>query len=90
MERIDPEAISIAAASLSLADQPDRVAAIQVPTLVLVGDQDTVTPPALSQQLSDAIPGARLHILAGAGHLANIERPADFNRLLEELIGPLG
>jgi len=31
-----------------------------------------------------------LHVLAGAGHLANIERPADFNRLIEEFVAPLG
>jgi pimeloyl-ACP methyl ester carboxylesterase len=31
-----------------------------------------------------------LHILAGAGHLANLERPADFNRLVEEFVAPLG
>ena len=86
MARIDPEAFRIGAAAVWLADQRDRAAAIRVPTLVLVGDQDTVTPPALSQELAALVPGAELHAMAGAGHLANIERPADFNRLVEEFI----
>ena len=90
MARIDPDAFRIAAEAVWLADQRERVAAIQVPTLVLVGDQDTVTPPDLSRELADATPGAEFHILPGAGHLANIERPADFNRLVEEFITPLG
>ena len=90
MARIAPEAFRIGAEAVWLADQRDRVAAIEVPVLVLVGDQDTITPPELSQQLASAIPGAALHILAGAGHLANIERPADFNRLVEGFVAPLG
>src|SRR5688572_5112157 len=90
MARIDPEAFRIGAEAVWLADQRDRVAAIRVPTLVLVGGEDTVTPPELSQQLADTIAGAELHILAGAGHLANVERPNDFNRLVEEFLAPLG
>ncbi len=90
MARIDPEAFRNGAEAVWLADQRERVAAIAVPTLILVGDQDTVTPPELSRDLAESIPGAELHILAGAGHLANIERPVDFNRLVEEFVAPLG
>jgi 3-oxoadipate enol-lactonase len=86
MARIDPAAFRIGAEAVWLADQRDRAAAIAVPTLVLVGAEDTVTPPELSQQLADLIPGAALQMLAGAGHLSNIERPADFNRLVEEFL----
>ena len=86
MARIDPEAFRIGAEAVWLADQRDRVAAIKVPTLVLVGDQDTVTPPELSRELAGAIPGAELHILAGAGHLSNIERPGDFNDAVDQFI----
>ena len=89
MASIDPEAFRIGAEGVWLADQRDRVAKIAVPTLVLVGAEDTVTPPELSRELAEAIPGAELHILPGAGHLANIERPADFNRLVEEFIAAL-
>ena len=87
MARIDPEAFRIGAKAVWLADQRTRVAAIAVPTLVLVGDQDTVTPPDLSQELAGAIDGAELHVLAGAGHLSNVERPGDFNSAVEAFIG---
>ena len=87
MAHIDSEAFCIGAEAVWLADQGERVAAIRVPTLVLVGDQDTITPPELSQQLADAIPGAEMKVLAGAGHLANIERPGDFNDSIEAFIG---
>ncbi len=86
MARIDPQAFRVGAEAVWLADQRDRVAAIAVPTLVLVGDQDTVTPPELSHQLADAIPGAELVTLAGAGHLSNIERPVDFNTAVQVFI----
>ena len=86
MARIDPEAFRIGAEAVWLADQRDRAAAIKVPTLVLGGAEDTVTPPELSQQLADLIPGANLLVLAGAGHLANLERPGDFNTAVETFI----
>ena len=86
MARIDPEGFRSGAEAVWLADQRDRVAAIGVPTLVLVGAEDTVTPPELSQELADAIPGAELHILAGAAHLSNIERPGDFNAAIQVFI----
>ncbi|MBA2467526.1 MAG: alpha/beta fold hydrolase [Sphingomonas sp.] len=86
MAAIDPQAFRIGAEAVWLADQRDRVAAIDVPTLVLVGAEDTVTPPELSQALADAIPGAELHVLAGAAHLSNIERPGDFNTAVEVFI----
>ena len=62
MARIDPAAYRIGAEAVWLADQRERVAKIRVPTLVLCGDQDKVTPPALSRELAQLIPGARLQI----------------------------
>jgi 3-oxoadipate enol-lactonase len=86
MARIDPAAFRIGAEAVWLADQRDRVARIHVPVLVIVGDADTVTPPELSEHLADAIPNARLEVIAGAGHLTNIEQPAAFNGLVESFI----
>ena len=86
MARIDPDAFRIGCEAVWLADQRDRVAKIAIPTLVLVGDQDTVTPPDLSRELAASIAGAELHILAGAGHLANIERPGDFNAIVDAFL----
>ena len=86
MRRIDPDAFRIGAEAVWLADQRDRAQAIAVPTLVLVGGDDSVTPPRLSRDLADMIAGAELHSLAGAGHLSNIERPSDFNEVVESFI----
>jgi len=63
------------------------VKAVQVPTLVLVGEQDAGTPPAMARDLAAAIPGARLEIIPGAAHLSNIEQADIFNRLLLDFLG---
>ena len=86
MARIDPGAYRIAAEAVWLADQRDRAASIGVPTLVLCGAEDRVTPPALSEELARMVPGARLELIPGAGHLSNLERPAHFNRLVGDFI----
>jgi 3-oxoadipate enol-lactonase len=62
----------------------DELAAIQAPTLVLAGSEDPATPPEQAEAIRRRIPGARLSILPGAGHLANLEQPDAFNRLLLE------
>jgi 3-oxoadipate enol-lactonase len=59
---------------------------INVPTLVLVGEEDIVTPPELSDFLAQHIPGASLVKIAGAGHLTNLEKPAEFNTVLEAFL----
>ena len=55
MGRIDPAAYRVGAAAVWLADQRDRVAAIDVPTLVLVGEEDAITPPALSHAIAGMV-----------------------------------
>lgn len=59
---------------------------IDVPTLIIVGDEDKVLPPAESQVLADAIPGAVLVTIEHAGHLSNIESPDRFNAILGEFL----
>jgi 3-oxoadipate enol-lactonase len=86
MSRIDPAAFRIGVEAVWLADQRDRLGEIHVPTLVIVGDQDPVTPPALSHELVSMISGAELQIIAGAGHLTNIEMPDRFNAIVETFI----
>lgn len=71
-----------AAESMAQTDHSGRLADIAVPTQVLVGAQDRVTGPAESERLADGIPGARLHVIPDAGHAANQENPAEFNRLV--------
>jgi pimeloyl-ACP methyl ester carboxylesterase len=53
---------------------------IRVPTLVLVGSRDIVTPPATAEELVAGIAGARLATISGAGHMSNLERPDLFNQ----------
>ena len=67
MAAIDPAAYRIGAAAVWLADQRDRAAAIDVPTLILVGEEDGITPPALSEELAELIAGSRLVRIAMRG-----------------------
>jgi pimeloyl-ACP methyl ester carboxylesterase len=55
---------------------------IAVPTLVAVGAEDAVTPPALAREMAEAIPGADLHVFGACGHLPSLERPAATSALL--------
>jgi pimeloyl-ACP methyl ester carboxylesterase len=67
-------------------DARPLLGAIRCPTLVLVGDGDELTPPALSQELADGIAGARLVVVSDCGHLSTLERPEAVNRALAEWI----
>ena len=59
---------------------------IRVPVLVMVGDQDQATPPAMAQKLAEGIPGAQHHVIASAAHQASVEQPDAFNARLEQFL----
>jgi 3-oxoadipate enol-lactonase len=82
MSRIDPAAYRIGAAAVWLADQAERADAIRVPTLVVCGAEDRITPPALSTSLTRMIAGAHYDAIEGVGHLGNLERPDAFNTVV--------
>ncbi len=63
--------------------RPD-LAAIRCPTLVLVGEDDELTPPDRSAEIADGIPGATLVNIPGAGHLSTLERPIEVTQALVE------
>ena len=86
MARIDPAAYRIGAEAVWLADQCERAAAIRVPTLIVCGTEDQVTPPPLSAQLANLIPGARFPVIGRAGHLSNLEQPGTFNALVANFL----
>lgn len=86
MARIDPEAYRLGARAVWLADQRERAALIEAPTLIICGDEDAITPPALSEELASLIPNARLEIVESASHLANLDRAAEFNRLIDDFL----
>src|SRR5437763_16510138 len=90
MSRIDPAAYRIGAEAVWLADQADRAGAIRIPTLVICGEEDAITPTALSQELEALIQGARTEIIACAGHLTNLEKPEEFNAAVDQFIQPIG
>jgi pimeloyl-ACP methyl ester carboxylesterase len=76
---------AIAGALRALMTRPDStplLRSIRCPTLVLVGAEDTITPPELSEQMHRAIPGSRLVTIEKAGHLSSLEQPAAFNSAL--------
>ncbi|HEX6184331.1 MAG TPA: alpha/beta fold hydrolase [Pyrinomonadaceae bacterium] len=70
-------------------DQTDLLASIDVPTLILVGGEDPITPPSDAEAMAEKIKGARLVRIEGAAHLSNVERPEEFKRALTEFVGGL-
>lgn len=80
---------AIVAALQALRDRPDArpgLGAVRVPTLVVVGSEDTLTPPAMAQTLAAGMAGAQLVTIAGAGHLSNLEQPAAFNEAVRSFL----
>lgn len=73
----------------ALRTRPDSSAtlgSITVPTLVVCGDEDVLTPVKESEAMQAAIPDAQLAVIPGAGHVSNVEHPAAFNALLSGFI----
>jgi pimeloyl-ACP methyl ester carboxylesterase len=60
---------------------------ITAPTLVLAGSEDQSTPPALAETVAAGIPGARLELIDGAAHLANVSHPDEFTRRVCDFLG---
>jgi 3-oxoadipate enol-lactonase len=60
---------------------------IACPTLVIAGEADPATPPAVAREIADRIPGARLEVIERAGHLSAVEQPGEFARLVREFVG---
>jgi pimeloyl-ACP methyl ester carboxylesterase len=80
------------AALHGLAARPDarpQLPAIRVPTLVMGGELDEITPPAVLRELATGISGARLQLLPGAAHVSNLEADAAFNTALHSFLGDL-
>jgi pimeloyl-ACP methyl ester carboxylesterase len=85
-------AAAVAWAQRAMAARPDSfdsLRATSVPALVLVGAEDTVTPPADAQEMADAMTGARLEILPRAGHLSALECPEEFNAAVLRFLATL-
>jgi pimeloyl-ACP methyl ester carboxylesterase len=75
----------LVAALMTLRDRDDSTSTlltIDVPVLIVVGEEDTLTPPSDAAELEDGIRQARLVRIPGAGHLTPLEQPEEFNRAL--------
>lgn len=75
-----------AIASLNASDSRALLSRIDVPTLVVVGDEDIITPPGESVILAEGIAGSRLEIIPAAGHFPMLEQPEVFNRILTDFL----
>ncbi len=78
-----------AAALRGMAERPDATAllrSITVPTEVIVGEHDAISPPAEMRGIAEAIPQARFVEIAGAGHMAPLERPDEVNTVIRALL----
>ena len=64
---------------LTTFNRRDDLARIAAPTLLVCGERDPLAPPRTMERMRDTMPAARLVVLPGAGHLAHLEYPADFN-----------
>ncbi|MDH4036048.1 MAG: alpha/beta hydrolase [Candidatus Krumholzibacteria bacterium] len=85
--------LAIAGHLIAMAGRTDTtgsLASIAVPTLILVGENDTRTPHASSRAMHERIPASELHVVPGAGHMSNMENPAFFNARLVDFLKAQG
>jgi 3-oxoadipate enol-lactonase len=84
----------IVGALSAMRERPDSTALLEtltgIPTLVLVGAEDMITPPPIAQAMATTIPGARLMEIPGAGHLPCVEQPVPTTRAILKFLQSLG
>lgn len=89
MSDFHPVGFRLMAKASAQVDTRDLLPNIRVPTLLVWGDVDKRSPMNIAYQLRDAIPGARLAVISGAGHVSNLEKPAQFNKIVRDFCLPL-
>lgn len=80
---------TIVAGLQAIMTRPDSAAvlsSIAVPTLIIVGDEDVITPPSDALAMHRAVPGSTLVTISGAGHMSNLEDPGAFNAAMHRLL----
>ena len=91
MEACPPKTIENALAAMR--DRPDRtpeLPSISVPTLIIVGNADAITPVSIAQSMQRQIPQAQLAVIKGAGHMSPMEQPTQVNQALSSFLNQLG
>lgn len=84
--------LGISGGLLALASRTDTTLSlgrISIPTLILVGEHDTITPPKAAQEMKNNIQNAKLEIIPDAGHLSNLENPVVFNQKLLKFLASI-
>jgi len=79
----DPEQYAAFWEMIAALDTQKRLAELTCPNLVLVGEEDSSTPPAAAQLIGERIPGAQVEVIAGVSHLAPIEAPEAVTHLID-------
>ena len=82
----DPAGYAASCRAVARVDLTHRLGKLTVPTLVIVGAEDTSTPPSDAERLRDTIPGARLAVIPGAAHLSNVSHAAEFDALVLDFL----
>jgi 3-oxoadipate enol-lactonase len=85
---VEPQAYDRQAQAYLRFDALDRLGGIEAATLVVVGEQDLLTPPWVAREVADGIPGARFEIVTGDGssHVVPLERADEFNQLVMDFL----
>jgi 3-oxoadipate enol-lactonase len=84
------QSLGICGTQIALAARSDTTAVlskITIPTCIIVGQYDQLTPPSMAQIMHRSIPGSEFHVLSNAAHMSNIENAEDFNKALFNFIG---
>jgi pimeloyl-ACP methyl ester carboxylesterase len=87
---VRPESMRTALFEMAECDQRDLLPHIAVPTLLIWGELDGRSPLSVARQFEDAIPGAELVVIPGAGHVSNLEQPELFNDAVREFCRAYG
>lgn len=89
MAQVRPKGYRSVSYCLYNAEVDNKYSTIDVPTLLICGELDTVTPVSESKIIQSKIKGAKLEIISGAGHLCYQEKPEQFNELIRQFINNL-
>lgn len=87
MKSVKPQATAAAARGMAMrSDSREILGRYSGPALIVVGEHDAIAPPARAQEMKALMPKSKLVVIPGAGHLANVEAPQEFNQALGEFV----